>query len=160
MQIEEFTSTLEERGFWWQAIGFGLIGAISVSVLSIYSDSHDTMIEVYRLAATQVQWAFVAPIVATVERIRKMFEKKSEIRRMAREEVIAKAKEQGLEQGLERGLERGLEQGIERGLERGLEQGRQEGERGAMERFRSNLRKHGIQLTAEQEEDMFNGYRG
>ena len=136
MQIEEFTSTLEERGFWWQAIGFGLIGAISVSVLSIYSDSHDTMIEVYRLAATQVQWAFVAPIVATVERIRKMFEKKSEIRRMAREEVIAKAKEQGLEQG------------------------RQEGERGAMERFRSNLRKHGIQLTAEQEEDMFNGYRG
>ena len=140
MQIEEFTSTLEERGFWWQAIGFGLIGAISVSVLSIYSDSHDTTIEVYRLAATQVQWAFVAPIVATVERIRKMFEKKSEIRRMAREEVIAKAKEQG--------------------LERGLEQGRQEGERGAMERFRSNLRKHGIQLTAEQEEDMFNGYRG
>ena len=136
MQIEEFTSTLEERGFWWQAIGFGLIGAISVSVLSIYSDSHDTMIEVYRLAATQVQWAFVAPIVATVERIRKMFEKKSEIRRMAREEVIAKAEE------------------------RGLEQGRQEGERGAMERFRSNLRKHGIQLTAEQEEDMFNGYRG
>ena len=148
MQIEEFTSTLEERGFWWQAIGFGLIGAISVSVLSIYSDSHDTMIEVYRLAATQVQWAFVAPIVATVERIRKMFEKKSEIRRMAREEVIAKAEE------------RGLEQGLERGLERGLEQGRQEGERGAMERFRSNLRKHGIQLTAEQEEDMFNGYRG
>ena len=148
MQIEEFTSTLEERGFWWQAIGFGLIGAVSVTVLSIYSDSHDTMIEVYRLAATQVQWAFVAPIVATVERIRKMFEKKSEIRRMAREEVIAKAKEQGLEQGLERGLERGLEQG------------RQEGERGAMERFRSNLRKHGIQLTAEQEEDMFNGYRG
>ena len=148
MQIEEFTSTLEERGFWWQAIGFGLIGAISVSVLSIYSDSHDTMIEVYRLAATQVQWAFVAPIVATVERIRKMFEKKSEIRRMAREEVIAKAKEQGLEQGLERGLERGLEQG------------RQEGERGAMERFRSDLCKHGIQLTAEQEEDMFNGYRG
>ncbi len=148
MQIKEFTSTLEERGFWWQAIGFGLIGAISVSVLSIYSDSHDTTIEVYRLAATQVQWAFVAPIVATVERIRKMFEKKSEIRRMAREEVIAKAKEQGLEQGLERGLERGLEQG------------RQEGERGAMERFRSDLRKHGIQLTAEQEEDMFNGYRG
>ena len=144
MQIEEFTSTLEERGFWWQAIGFGLIGAVSVTVLSIYSDSHDTMIEVYRLAATQVQWAFVAPIVATVERIRKMFEKKSEIRKMAREEVIAKAKEQGLEQGLERGLERG----------------RQEGERGAMERFRSNLRKHGIQLTAEQEEDMFNGYRG
>ena len=132
MQIEEFTSTLEERGFWWQAIGFGLIGAVSVTVLSIYSDSHDTMIEVYRLAATQVQWAFVAPIVAAVERIRKMFEKKSEIRRMAREEVIAKA----------------------------VEQGRQEGERGAMERFRSNLRKHGIQLTAEQEQDMFNGYRG
>ena len=144
MQIEEFTSTLEERGFWWQAIGFGLIGAVSVTVLSIYSDSHDTMIEVYRLAATQVQWAFVAPIVATVERIRKMFEKKSEIRRMAREEAIAKAEERGMERGMERGLERGL----------------QEGERGAMERFRSDLRKHGIQLTAEQEEDMFNGYRG
>ena len=90
----------------------------------------------YRLAATQVQWAFVAPIVATVERIRMMFEKKSEIRRMAREEAIAKAEERGMERGL------------------------QEGERGAMERFRSDLRKHGIQLTAEQEEDMFNGYRG
>ena len=101
MQIEEFTSTLEERGFWWQAIGFGLIGAVSVSVLSIYSDSHDTMIEVYRLAATQVQWAFVAPIVATVERIRKMFEKKSEIRRMAREEAIAKAKERGRQEAME-----------------------------------------------------------
>ncbi len=69
-----------------------------------------------------------------------MFEKKSEIRRMAREEAIAKAEERGMERGLERGL--------------------QEGERGAMERFRSDLRKHGIQLTAEQEEDMFNGYRG
>ena len=101
MQIEEFTSTLEERGFWWQAIGFGMIGAVSVTVLSIYSDSHDTMIEVYRLAATQVQWAFVAPIVATVERIRKMFEKKSEIRRMAREEAIAKAKERGRQEAME-----------------------------------------------------------
>ena len=143
MQIEEFTSTLEERGFWWQAIGFGLIGAVSVSVLSIYSDSHDTMIEVYRLAATQVQWAFVAPIVAVVERIRKMFEKKSEIRRMAREEVIAKAEE------------RGLEQGLERGLEQGLERGRQEGERETMERVRSDLRKQGIELTPEQERAIF-----
>ena len=143
MQIEEFTSTLEERGFWWQAIGFGLIGAVSVSVLSIYSDSHDTMIEVYRLAATQVQWAFVAPIVAVVERIRKMFERKSEIRRMAREEVIAKAEE------------RGLEQGLERGLEQGLERGRQEGERETMERVRSDLRKQGIELTPEQERAIF-----
>ncbi len=132
MQIEEFTSTLEERGFWWQAIGFGLIGAVSVTVLSIYSDSHDTMIEVYRLAATQVQWAFVAPIVAAVERIRKMFEKKSEIRRMAREEAIAKAEERGLERGLK------------------------EGEREAMERFRSDLRKRGIRLSKEDEEAIFN----
>ena len=61
----------------------------------------------YRLAATQMQWAFVAPIVATVERIRMMFEKKSEIRRMAREEDIAKAEERGLERGPARGRARG-----------------------------------------------------
>ena len=144
MQIEEFTSTLEERGFWWQSVGFGLIGAVSVAVLSIYSDSHELVIDVYRLAVTQLQWAFVAPIVAIVERIRKMFEKKSEIRRMAREEAIAKAEAKG----------------EKRGLEQGMKQGRQEGVRGAMERFRSDLRKHGIQLTAEQEDDMFNGHRG
>ena len=147
MQIEEFTSTLEERGFWWHAIGFGSIGVISVAILSVYSDSDQWIIDVFRLSATQLQWAFVAPIVALIERTRRMFEKKSEIRQAAREEVIAKAEAQGLEKG------------IEQGLEKGIVQGRQQGERETMKRFKSDLRKHGVQLTAEQEQALFNGHR-
>ena len=72
-----------------------------------------------------------------------MFEKKSEIRQAAREEVIAKAEAQGISQG----------------LEKGIEQGRQQGERETMERMRSDLQKHGVQLTAEQEQALFNGHR-
>ena len=72
-----------------------------------------------------------------------MFEKKSEIRQAAREEVIAKAEAQGLEKG----------------IEKGIVQGRQQGERETVERIKSDLRKHGVQLTAEQEQALFNGHR-
>ena len=88
-----------------------------------------------------------------------MFEKKSDIRRAAREEVIAKAEAQGLAQGMEKGIEQGMEIGIEQGFERGIVQGRQQGERETMERIRSDLRKHGVHLTAEQEQALFNGDR-
>ena len=56
MQIDEITSNLEERGFWWQASGFGLIGAVTLTVLSVYSDSNLWIIDSYRMAVTQLQW--------------------------------------------------------------------------------------------------------
>ena len=39
MTTESLTSTLEERGVVWQAVGFALIGAVSLHLLWVYSDA-------------------------------------------------------------------------------------------------------------------------
>ncbi len=146
MQIEEITSTLEERGVTWQAVGFALIGIVSVPVLWIYSGADHWTIGFYRIAVTQLHWAFAIAIALTIERIRKMFETKTEIRRAARQKLI--------EKGIEQGLERAIEKGIEQGLERGIEQGSIQGEHRATERMMSILDRHGVQLPPEAEAEI------
>ena len=81
MTMENVISTLEERGIVWQASGFAIIGAISVTLISIsvYSELDHWSIYAYRLAVTQMSWAFALAIATTIERIRKMFETRTEI---------------------------------------------------------------------------------
>ena len=67
MKIQEITSTLEERGVIWQGFGFAAVGTASLGVLSIYSDSRNEIVETYRLAATQLNWAYIAIIALTIE---------------------------------------------------------------------------------------------
>ena len=58
MSIEGITATLEERGLIWQGSGFALIGAASLLVLSVYSEADHPSIGIFRLAVTQLNWAF------------------------------------------------------------------------------------------------------
>ena len=102
MQIEEIASTLEERGVMWQAVGFALIGIVSVPVLWIYSEADHWTIGFYRIAAIQLNWAFAIAIAVTIERLRKMFETKTEIRRAARQKAINEAEKRGEHSATER----------------------------------------------------------
>ena len=137
MSIEEITSSLEERGVAWQAVTFALIGAVTLTALSVYSDSQHWTINTHRLAATQLHWAFIPIIVFSVERIRKMFETKTEIRKAARAQAIAKAREEGEERGIRAGEER-------------------------IRAIRAKMIKRGIELSPEDEQAIFgsNGYEG
>ena len=91
MTLESVTSTLEERGIVWQGVGFAAIGAISVPLLWIYSEADHWSIGVYRLALTQLNWAFALAIALVIEGVRRMFETRTEIRRAARAKAIEKA---------------------------------------------------------------------
>ena len=131
MQIEEITSSLKERGVVWQAVGFAVFGTASLMALSVYSDSHHWVITTYRLAATELNWAYMAIIALAIEGARKVFEKATEIRRRYSEKADAKA------------------------IEKGIQQGRELGEREALDRVRSEMQKHGIQLPPEAEEAIY-----
>ena len=102
MTIEGLTSTLEERGVVWQGSGFALIGAVSLLLLWIYSEAGHWSLGIYRLAVTQLSWAFVVAIALAIEGVRKMFETRTEIRKAARERLIAKAVEKGEKRATER----------------------------------------------------------
>ena len=149
MTIEEITASLEERGVAWQAVTFALIGAVTLTALSVYSDSQHWTINTPRLAATQLQWAFIPIIVFSVERIRKMFETKTEIRKAARAQAIAKAREEGEERGIRIGEERGIRVG------EGIAEER-------IRAIRAKMIKRGIELSPEDEQAIFgsNGYEG
>ena len=135
MSVEGLTATLEERGLIWQGIGFALIGAASLLLLSIYSEADHWGIGIYRIAVTQLSWAFVLAIALAIERVRRMFETRTEIRKAARDEFIAKE------------------------IKKAEERGKQLGAQQAAEQFRTNLRKEGIEITPELERNVFENGR-
>ena len=153
MTIEEITLQLEERGVVWQATTFAAIAAVSIPLLSIYSDSQYWAIEYHRVAVTQMHWALVAPIVVAVEGVRKMFETKTTIRRRA----IRKA----MDESNAKGREKGLEEGLVAGREEGFIKGREEGQTESAERIRAMILARGIELSPEDEKEIFgnNGHR-
>ena len=106
MTIEGLNSALEERGVVWQGAGFALVGAVSLPLLWVYSEADHWSIGIYRLAVTQLSWAFVIALALVIESIREMFKTSTEIRRAAREKAIAKAFAKGAKQGEQRALER------------------------------------------------------
>ena len=85
MTIEGLNSALEERGVVWQGSGFALVGAVSLSLLWVYSEADHWSIGIYRLVLTELNWAFVIALALVIEGIRKMFETRTAIRRAARE---------------------------------------------------------------------------
>ncbi len=135
MNLDEITSSLEERGVAWQGIGFAVVGAVSVPVLSIYSEATSWYIDYYRIAATQLNWAFAIGIALAIEGARKLFETRTQIRKKAVAEVRAKERAEGIKEGLERGRDE------------------------TTERMMSVLRKHGVEMTPELEEDILNGHK-
>ena len=95
MAIDGLNSAFEERGLIWQGSGFALVGAISLPLLWVYSEADHWSIGIYRLAVTQLNWAFVIALALVIEGIREMFKTNTEIRRAAREKAFAKATEKG-----------------------------------------------------------------
>lgn len=96
MTIEGLNSALEERGVVWQGSGFALVGAVSLPLLWVYSEADHWSIGIYRLAVTELNWAFVIALALVIEGIRKMFETRTAIRRAARERYISKEVEKRL----------------------------------------------------------------
>ena len=136
MTIEDLTSTLEERGVLWQGSGFALIGAISLLLLSLYSEADHWSVGIYRLAVTQLSWAFVLAIAVAIEGIRSMFRTTTEIRKAAREKFIVKE--------VAKAERRGRKEGEKLGEERGKLQ--------AIEQVKADLREQGIELSPEAEQ--------
>ena len=130
MSIEGLTATLEERGLIWQGSGFALIGATSLLLLSVYSEADHWSIGIYRLAVTQLNWAFVLAIALAIEGIRSMFKTTTEIRKAARTKFVADQ------------------------VEKAERRGRKEGEKIAMERFKAELREKGVELSPEMERQL------
>ena len=139
MRVEEITSSLKQRGAIWQAAGFAAVGTASVAALWVYSDSDHWIAGSYRLAATQINWAYFGIIALSIEGVRIVFEKATEIRRRYSQQADAKA----------------MQKGLVKGLVKGREEGREEGEREALARVRSEMQKHGIQLPPEAEEAIY-----
>ena len=135
MTIDELTATLEERGVAWQGSGFALIGAISLFLLWVYSEADHWSIGVYRLAVTQLNWAFVVAIAVIIEGVRQLFETRTEIRKRARQKAIAKA------------------------FAKGEKRGEKLGEQRAMERIKADLREQGIELSTEMEKRLLGNGR-
>ena len=127
MRVEEITSSLKQRGAVWQAAGFAAVGTASVAALWVYSDSDHWIAGSYRLAATQANWAYFGIIALSIEGVRIVFEKATEIRRRYSEQADARA----------------------------IEKGKQQGERETLERVRSEMLKRGIKLTKEDEDAIF-----
>lgn len=132
MTIEGFSSALEERGVRWQGVGFALVGAISLPLLWVYSEADHWSIGIYRLAVTQLNWAFVIALALVIESIRELFKTSTEIRRSAREKALAKAFAKGARQG----------------------------EKRAIERMKAVLEEPGLELPSEVEQKLFENGRG
>ena len=137
--MDDLTATLEERGVVWQGSGFALIGAISLLLLWVYSEADHWSIGIYRLAVTQLNWAFVVAIAMIIEGVRQLFETRTEIRRRARQKAIAKA--------------------FAKGEKRGEKLGEKLGEKRAMERFKADLREQGVELSPEMEKRLLENGR-
>ena len=144
MQVEEITSSLKQRGAIWQAAGFAVVGTASVAALWVYSDSDRWIAGTYRLASTQMNWAYFGIVALAIEGARVVFEKATEIRRRYSAKADAKAEAKGEAKGMAKGREEGRQLG------------REEGERETLARVRSEMLKRGIRLTREDEEAIFN----
>ena len=105
MRVEEITSSLKQRGAVWQAAGFAAVGTASVAALWVYSDSDHWIAGSYRLAATQVNWAYFGIIALSIEGVRIVFEK-------ADARAIEKGKQQGERETLKRVRSEMLKRGI------------------------------------------------
>ena len=137
MNLEEITLKLEERGVVWHGVAFALVGVVTTMVLAIYSESDFLAIIALRLIATQLHWAFIPIIVIIVERIRKMFETRTQIRREATMKALAESRQEGREDGIRIGEER------------------------REERIRARMLARGIKLSPEDEKEIFgsNGHK-
>ena len=86
----ELPSELIDRGVAWQVVGFAILGIAATSALAIYSETDTLTFRFFEVATTKINWAFVPTVAFIIDRSRKMFERRSEIRAAVRREVREK----------------------------------------------------------------------
>ena len=144
----ELHSELIDRGVAWQVTGFAIIGIAATSALAIYSETDTLSFRFFEVATTKLNWAFVPTVAFVVDRSRKMFERKSEIRATARLEVLEKARQEGLKEGRITGIEEGRIIA------------REEVQQQTEERIQSKLDELGIVIPPEFADQIFNHKNG
>lgn len=108
MRISEATNSLPDRGVWWHIAGFTLAGGICLVILEEFTGSDTKAYQYFETAVTRLYWALVIILAGLIDRGRKMFETKTEIRRAAREQALAKARQEGVLEGIQEGIQEGF----------------------------------------------------
>ena len=152
----ELPPELIDRGIVWQIAGFAILGVAASSALAIYSESDTLPFRFFEVATTKLIWAFVPTVAYLIDRSRKMFERRSEIRATARREVLEKARQEGLKEGRIAGIEQGRIAGIEEGRIIAREEVQQQTE----ERIQARLDELGIVIPPEFADQIFNHKNG
>ena len=133
----QLSEGLGDRGIGVQAAGFVVVGCLSLFVLQWWSGSEHFLYHGFEVLVTRLYWAFIVPLAATFDWMRKMFEKGKAIREAKKAEILAKVREQVTEQV--------REQVIEQVREQVTEQVRRE----EHERIKAQLERAGVSLTPE-----------
>ena len=87
MALQDNRVNLGSRGIGFQAVGFAAVGGLSVALLYGFAGSDHWMYQAFELCVVKLYWAFVAPLAAIFDGVRKVFETRGELRRRMREEV-------------------------------------------------------------------------
>ena len=141
----QLSEGLGDRGIGVQAAGFVIVGCVSLFVLQWWSGSEHFLYHGFEVLVTKLYWAFIVPLAATFDWMRKMFEKGKAIREAKKAEILAKMREQVAEQVREQVAEQVREQVAEQVREQVAEQVRQE----EHERIKAQLERAGVSLTPE-----------
>ena len=105
----QLSEGLGDRGIGVQAAGFVVVGCMSLFVLQWWSGSEHYLYHGFEALVTKLYWAFIVPLAATFDWMRKMFEKGKAIREAKKAEILAKARKKMLQEEHER-IKSALEQ--------------------------------------------------
>ena len=94
----QLSEGLGDRGIGVQAAGFAIVGCASLLILHLWSGSEHFLYHGFEILVTKLYWAYVVPLAATFDWMRKMFEKGKAIREAKKAEILAKMREQVQEQ--------------------------------------------------------------
>ena len=135
---------LRERGIVWQITGFAAVGIVATSVLALYSGVDNVPFRFLDVATSKLSWAFVPTLAFALDRSRYMFERRSDIHRKVRQEVLERSRNEGLAEGREEGIATGIAIG----------------EKKVEEKLRERLKSKGISLPADILDEVFNHKNG
>lgn len=79
-----------------------MVGVASLAILEVFGGSEVWPYRYFATAVTKLYWAFVIPLAGLIDEVRRMFETKQEIRRVARANALAKERDKGRREERER----------------------------------------------------------
>ena len=118
---------MRDRGLTFQAVGFAIVGCAGTIIYHAFAGSDHWAYQLFEVAVSKFYWAFAVTLAAIFDWVRKMFETRAEIRRAARQRVIAKARAKGLKEGRAEGIAEGRAEGIAEAMRRAQSRMEREG---------------------------------